>query len=69
LHEITNDNGVRVVNVATSKNLIVKSTTFTHSNIHKFTWESPDGKTHSQIEHIITNLSNALPGNSSVNTV
>jgi hypothetical protein len=26
LHEISNDNGVRVVNFATSKNLIVKST-------------------------------------------
>jgi hypothetical protein len=28
LHEISNDNGVKVVNVATSKNLIVKSTVF-----------------------------------------
>jgi hypothetical protein len=45
LHEISNDNGVRVVNFATSKNLIVKSTVFSHRNIHKFTWMSPDGKT------------------------
>jgi hypothetical protein len=30
LHEASNDNGVRVVNFATSKNLIVKSTTFPH---------------------------------------
>jgi hypothetical protein len=30
LHEISNDNGVRVVNFATSKNLIVKSTMFPH---------------------------------------
>jgi exonuclease III len=28
LHEASNDNGIRVVNFATSKNLIVKSTTF-----------------------------------------
>jgi hypothetical protein len=28
LHEISNDNGVRVVNFATSKNLVVKSTLF-----------------------------------------
>jgi hypothetical protein len=27
-HEISNDNGVRVVNFATSKNLVVKSTVF-----------------------------------------
>jgi hypothetical protein len=37
-HEISNDIGVRVVNFATSKNLIVKSTMFPHRNIHKFTW-------------------------------
>jgi hypothetical protein len=45
LHEISNDNGVRVVNFVTSKNLTVKSTMFPHCNIHKFTWTSPDGKT------------------------
>jgi hypothetical protein len=28
LNEISNDNGVRVVNIATSKNLVVKSTMF-----------------------------------------
>jgi hypothetical protein len=30
------DNGVRVVNFATSKNLVVKSTTFSHGN-HRYT--------------------------------
>jgi hypothetical protein len=30
LHEVSNDNGIREVNFATSKNLIVKSTTFQH---------------------------------------
>jgi hypothetical protein len=38
-HEINNDNGVRVVNFA------IKSTTFPHRRIHKYTWTSPDGKT------------------------
>jgi hypothetical protein len=42
-HEISNDNGVRVVNFATSKNLVVKSTMFPHHSIHKYTWTSPDG--------------------------
>jgi hypothetical protein len=32
LHEISNDNGITVVNFATSKNLIVKSTMFPHRN-------------------------------------
>jgi endonuclease/exonuclease/phosphatase family metal-dependent hydrolase len=53
LHEISNDNGVRLVNFATSKNLRVKSTMFLHRNIHKYTWTFPDGKPHIQIDHIL----------------
>ena len=37
LHQDSNDNGVRIVNFATSKNLVVKSTMFPHQNIHKYT--------------------------------
>jgi hypothetical protein len=55
LHEISNDNGVRVAHFATSKNLTVKSRMFPHSNIHKFTWTSPDEKTHSQNDHFLIN--------------
>jgi hypothetical protein len=47
------DNGVRVVNFAISKNLTVKRTMFPHCIIHRFTWTSPDGKTHNQIDHIL----------------
>jgi hypothetical protein len=53
LHKISNDNGVRLVNFATSENLRVKSMMFPHRNIHKYTWTSPDGKTHNQIDHIL----------------
>jgi hypothetical protein len=52
-HKISNDNGVRVVNFTTSNNLVVKSTMFPHRSIHKYTWTSPDGKTHNQIDHIL----------------
>jgi hypothetical protein len=31
----------------------VKSMMFLHCKIHKFTWTSPDGKAHSQIDHIL----------------
>jgi hypothetical protein len=48
LNEAYNDNGVRVVNFATSKNLIVKSTIFPHHDIHKHILTSPDGVTHNQ---------------------
>jgi endonuclease/exonuclease/phosphatase family metal-dependent hydrolase len=54
-HKIINDNGVRVVKFATSKNLVVKSTMFPHRSIHKHTWISPDGQTHNQIDHILIN--------------
>jgi hypothetical protein len=40
LHEISNDNVVRAVNFAKSKNFIVKGTMVPHRNIHKFTWMS-----------------------------
>jgi hypothetical protein len=51
--EISNDNGVRSVNFATSKDLTAKSTMFPHRNTHKFTCTSPDGKMHNQIDHIL----------------
>jgi hypothetical protein len=53
LHEISSDNGVRVINFDTTKNLGVKSTMFLHRNIHKYNWTSPDGKAHNQINHIL----------------
>jgi hypothetical protein len=34
VHQDINDNGVSKVNVATSDNLVVKSTMFTHLNLH-----------------------------------
>jgi hypothetical protein len=55
LHAINNDNGFRVVNFTTFKNLTVKSTMFPHRNIHKITWISPDGKTHNQIDNSLIN--------------
>jgi hypothetical protein len=53
LREISNDSGVRAVNFATSKNLIPKSTTFPHRRIYKCKWNSPEGKTHNQINHVL----------------
>jgi len=53
LHQHSNDNVIRIVNFVTSKNLVVKSTMFPHRNIHKYTWTSPDGKIHNQIDHIL----------------
>jgi hypothetical protein len=51
LHEINNDNGIRIVNFVTSKKLTVKITMLPHRNINKFT--SPDGKAQNQNDHIL----------------
>jgi hypothetical protein len=53
-YDINNDNGITAVNSDTSKNLNVKRTNFPHHSIHKFTWTSPDGKKHNQIDNILT---------------
>jgi len=51
LHQDCNDNGVRIADFATSKNLVVKSMMFLHRNIHKYTWTFPDGMTHRLITY------------------
>jgi hypothetical protein len=53
LRKISNDNGVRLLNSATSKHLLVNSTIFPHHTIHKYTWTSPDGKSHNEIDRIL----------------
>jgi hypothetical protein len=56
LHEINNDNGVTVVNFATSKNLTVRSMMFPNHKLHKFSWTRPDGQMHNQIDHILRDM-------------
>jgi hypothetical protein len=52
LHQVSNNDGVRIVKFATSKHSVVKSTMSPHQNIHKYTWTSPDGKNHNHIDYI-----------------
>jgi hypothetical protein len=53
LCEISNDSRIRVGNFATSENLTVKSTMFTHRNFKKVTFTTTGGKTDNQIDHIL----------------
>jgi hypothetical protein len=53
LHQDSTDNGVRKINFATSKTLVVKSTMFPHRSIHRYIYTSPNGKAHNQIDHLL----------------
>lgn len=37
----SNDNGLRLIDFAMAKDMVISSTTFEHKRIHKQTWESP----------------------------
>jgi len=50
LHGISNDNGERLCDFATSRDLVTISTMFPHKNIHLQTWISTDGLTANQID-------------------
>jgi hypothetical protein len=47
---------VMIIKFVTSKYLVAKSSMFPHRNIHKYTWTSPDGKSHNQIDHVLTDI-------------
>jgi hypothetical protein len=53
LHESTNENGLRLVDFATDRQMAIKSTSFMHKRIHLQTWHSPDGHTFNQIDHCL----------------
>jgi len=53
LHEGCNENGYKLVQFAAATDMIIGGTIFTHTNIHKLTWRSPDGDTMNQIDHIL----------------
>ncbi|XP_055587587.1 craniofacial development protein 2-like [Uranotaenia lowii] len=51
-HQLTNENGLRLIDFAASKRMAVRSTFFQHRLPHKYTWRSPY-QTQSQIDHVL----------------
>ena len=49
------DNGSRLCDICVENDLVIGGTFFQHKTIHKLTWRSPDGRTESQIDHILVN--------------
>lgn len=51
-----NNNGKCLVDFCmNNNNLVISGTIFPHKNIQKLTWQSPDGRSLNQIDHIIIN--------------
>lgn len=56
MHEVSNDNGERLIDFAASLNMTIVSTYFEYKNIHKATSTSPNGGAQNQINHILIDL-------------
>ncbi|PNF20250.1 hypothetical protein B7P43_G15723 [Cryptotermes secundus] len=56
LHNKSNDNGMRLINFASSRNMVIGGTVFNDKDIHKRTWKSPDGNVFNQIDHILIDV-------------
>jgi hypothetical protein len=50
-HTKSNDSGIRLINFASSRNMVTGSTMFDHKDIHKMTWKSPERNTFNQPSH------------------
>lgn len=53
IHDITNDNGHRICQLAATLDMKCLSTKFEHPKKHKVTWRHPSGNTENQIDHIL----------------
>jgi hypothetical protein len=51
LHETTNENGFRLINLAVSRQMAIRSTYFMHKRSHLQTWHSTNRRTFNQINH------------------
>ena len=50
-----NENGHLFTDFCQENELVIGGTLFGHKDIHKYTWESPDGLTRNQIDHVAIN--------------
>jgi hypothetical protein len=53
LHNKSNDNSMRLINFASSRNMVIGGTMFNHRDIHKRTWKSPNRNVFNQIDHVL----------------
>jgi hypothetical protein len=59
LHEVSNGNGMRLIDFAVNRNMVISSVRFPHKDIHKETWITPNGHTKNQIDHVLIDVQHA----------
>jgi hypothetical protein len=55
LHKESNSNSELTCEYAAANDMYIKNTKFNHKQIHKGTWDAPDGNTCNQIDHVLIN--------------
>jgi len=55
LHKRSNNNGLKLINFASSRGMSISSAQFPRKNIYKHTWISPGSRYISQIDHVLIN--------------
>jgi len=55
MHDIPSENGLRLIDFASGRGLVVKSTMFSRKDIYKGTWKAPNGRYTNKIDHVMIN--------------
>jgi endonuclease/exonuclease/phosphatase family metal-dependent hydrolase len=53
IHDITNNNGAKICDLAAETNTFIVSTQYRHKREHKITWMIPGGTEGNQIDHML----------------
>ena len=59
LHDITSENGEKLIQLARAHNLEISSTKLQHRRIHKGNWKVPGQDIRNQIDHVLINKGRA----------
>lgn len=58
-HDITNNNGLIMINFVEKIEMVARAIFLKHKNIHKGIWRTPDGRVTNQIDHLLVEENHA----------